>query len=92
MCKLQSDVTLQTDRYAVFGSEHCHSFDVFICDVGGDDQDGGIRVTQLIGAVHLTDGPALIRKTLTHKSPNTWTKNYFSMIKTIAAVYISLYF
>lgn len=56
-----------TDRYAVFGSEHSHSFDVFISDVSGDDQNGGIRVTQLIGAVHLTDGPALIREALTKR-------------------------
>lgn len=56
-----------TDRYAVLGSKHSHSFDIFICDVGGDDQDGGIGVTQLVGAVYLTDGPAFIRETLKHK-------------------------
>lgn len=48
----------------MLGSKHSHTFYVFICDVGGDDQDGGIGVTQLIGAVHLTDSPALIRKAL----------------------------
>lgn len=53
-----------TDRYAMPGSEHSHSPHVVLCDVGGDDQDGGIRVTQLVVAVHLTEGPALIRETL----------------------------
>lgn len=56
-----------TDRYPMLGSEHSHSLDVFIWDVGGDDQDGGIGVTQLVGAVHLTDGPALVRETLAKK-------------------------
>ena len=55
----------QTDRYAVLGSEHGHSFDVLVRYVGGDDQDGGVGVAQLVGAVHLTDGPALIREALT---------------------------
>lgn len=53
-----------THRDAVLGSEGSHSFDVLVRDVGGDDQDGGIGVTQLVGAVHFTDGPALIGETL----------------------------
>lgn len=53
-----------TDRYAVLGSEQCHPSDVFIGYVGGDDQDGRIGITQLVGAVDLTDGPALIREAL----------------------------
>lgn len=32
--------------------------------MGGDDQDGGVGVTQLIGAVYFTDNPALIGKAL----------------------------
>lgn len=48
----------------MLGSKQGHLFDVFICDVGRDDQDGWIGVTQLIGAVDLTDGPALIWKAL----------------------------
>lgn len=48
----------------MLGSECSHSFNIFICDVGGDDQDGGVGVTQLIGAVYFTDNPALIGKAL----------------------------
>lgn len=51
-------------RYAALGSKHSYLFYVFNCDVGGDDQNGGIGVTELIGAVYLTDGPAFIRKAL----------------------------
>lgn len=60
---------VNTDRYAVLCSEHSHPLDVVFCDVGGDDQDGGVGVTQLIAAVHLTEGPALIREAL-KKTPN----------------------
>lgn len=49
---------------AMLGSKKGHLFDVFICNVGRDDQDGRIGVTQLITTVDLTDGPALIWKTL----------------------------
>lgn len=48
----------------MLGSKQGHLFDVFICNVGRDDQDGWIGVAQLIGAVDLTDGPALIWKAL----------------------------
>lgn len=75
-------VEAQTDRYAVLGSEHSHAFDVFICDVGGDDQDGRIGITQLIGAVYLTDGPALIREAL--------TKHMQTRVKIISKVCIKL--
>lgn len=48
----------------MLGSKQGHLFDVFIWNVGRDDQDGWIGVAQLIGAVDLTDGPALIWKAL----------------------------
>lgn len=48
----------------MLGPKKRHLFDIFICNVGRDDQDGWIGVTQLITAVDLTDGPALIWKTL----------------------------
>lgn len=48
----------------MLGSKQGHLFNVFICNVGGDDQDGWIGVAQLIVAVDLTDGPALIWKAL----------------------------
>lgn len=48
----------------MLGSKKGHLFDVFICNVGRDDQDGWIGVTQLITVVDLTDGPALIWETL----------------------------
>lgn len=48
----------------MLGSKKGHLFDFFICYVGRDDQDGWIGVTQLITAVDLTDGPALVWKTL----------------------------
>lgn len=51
----------------MLGSEQGHLFDVFICDVGGDDQDRWVGVTQLITTVDLTDGPALIWKPLEKK-------------------------
>lgn len=51
----------------MLGPKQGHLFYVFICNVGRDDQDGGIGVTQLIGAVDLTDGPALIWKALGRK-------------------------
>lgn len=49
---------------AMLGSKQGHLLDVFICNVVRDDQDGWIGVAQLIGAVDLTDGPALIWKAL----------------------------
>lgn len=51
-------------RDAVFGSEGSHSLDVLVRDVGGDHEDGGVGVTQLVAAVHSADGPALVGKTL----------------------------
>lgn len=51
-------------RDAVLGSEGRYSSEVFVRNVGGDDQRGGVGVTQLVGAVHFTDGPALIGETL----------------------------
>lgn len=48
----------------MLGSKQGHLFDIFICNVGRDDQDGWIGVAQLIGAVDLSDGPALIWKAL----------------------------
>ena len=54
----------QTDRYAVLSSEQSNTFDVFIYDVGRDDQNGGVGVTQFMGAVNLTNGPAFIWETL----------------------------
>lgn len=57
-----------TDWDAVPGPEKRHSSDVFVCDVGGDDQDRGVGVTQLVVTVDLTDGPALVRQTLKNNS------------------------
>lgn len=55
---------------AMLGSKKGHLFDVFIGNVGRDDQDGWIGVTQLITAVNLTDSPALIWKTLEKHDEN----------------------
>lgn len=57
----------QTHWDAMLGSKLGHLFYVFICKVGRDDQDGWIGVAQLVGAVDLTDGPALIWKALENK-------------------------
>lgn len=71
----------------MLGSEHSHSFDVLVCDVGGDDQDGGIGVTQVIGAVNLTDDPALIRETLTkHIQPQG--RSHQKTVETMSDKYI----
>lgn len=61
----------------MLGSERSHSFDVFVRDVGGDDQHGGVGVTQLVGAVHFTDSPALIGKTL-FKHSCQWLAHEFN--------------
>jgi len=67
-------ILLLADRDAVLGSEQRHPSDVFLRDVSGDDQDGGVCVTQLVGAVHLTDGPALVGEALrTHTHTHTHT-------------------
>lgn len=51
----------------MLGSKQGHLFYIFIGNVGRNDQDGWIGVTQLIGAVDFTDGPALIWKALGRK-------------------------
>lgn len=48
----------------MLGSKRGHSPDVVLGDVGGDDEQSWVRVTQLVAAVQLADGPALIGKTL----------------------------
>lgn len=58
----------------MLGSKQGHLFDVFIWNVGRDDQDGWIGVAQLVGAVDLTDGPALIWEALENTEGNYHTR------------------
>ena len=73
----------RTHREAVLGPEGGDPAQVVLGDAGGDDQEGGVGVTQLVAAIHPAERPALIGQALrTHTHSTISTTHTHNTIST----------